>query len=208
MSPSAPGHIFGPTTSLTSEQRPPGDHWMDATEHDSRELEVRLGELHSASFAWACSCCGWNEADAEDVLQESYVKVISGRAVYSGRSTFRTWLFGIIRLTALEHARGRKSHDTRKERFAAEVAVDRPNVEADFGGIEADERSLRLRSALEELPARQKEVLHLVFYEDVTIREAADIMEVSIGSARVHYDRGKKRLRTLLETMETGGGAL
>jgi len=181
---------------------------MDATEHDSRELEVRLGELHSASFAWACSCCGWNEADAEDVLQESYVKVISGRAVYSGRSTFRTWLFGIIRLTALEHARGRKSHDTRKARFAAEVAVDRPQAEADFGGVEADERSVRLRSALEELPARQKEVLHLVFYEDVTIREAADIMEVSIGSARVHYDRGKKRLRTLLETMETGGGAL
>lgn len=180
---------------------------MDATEHDSRELELRLSELHPASFAWSCSCCGWNEADAEDVLQESYVKVISGRAVYSGRSQFRTWLFGIIRLTALEHARGQKSQKERKERFAAETAVDRPETEADFAGLEASEETVRLRAALDELPARQKEVLYLVFYEDVTIREAAEIMKVSIGSARVHYARGKKRLRTLLETMETGGGA-
>lgn len=180
---------------------------MDATEHDSDELEARLGELHTASFGWACSCCGWNEADAEDVLQESYVKVISGRATYSGKSTFRTWLFGIIRLTALEHARGRRSHRERKERFAAEVAIETPVVDTDFAGLETNERASGLRAALEELPRRQKEVLHLVFYEDLTIREAAEIMEVSIGSARVHYDRGKKRLRTLLEATEMGGGA-
>jgi RNA polymerase sigma-70 factor (ECF subfamily) len=42
-------------------------------------------------------------------------------------------------------------------------------------------------------------VLHLVFYQDLTIQEAAQIMGVGIGSARQHYERGKARLRSLLQ---------
>jgi RNA polymerase sigma-70 factor (ECF subfamily) len=41
-------------------------------------------------------------------------------------------------------------------------------------------------------------VLHLVFYQDLSISEAAVIMGVSLGSARTHYERGKARLRELL----------
>ena len=62
-----------------------------------------------------------------------------------------------------------------------------------------DERTAELRRCLQQLPARQAEVLHLVFYQDLTINEAAQIMGVGIGSARQHYERGKARLRTLLQ---------
>ena len=64
--------------------------------------------------------------------------------------------------------------------------------------IERDEQAAQLRAALEKLPARQAETLHLVFYQDLSISEAAVIMGVSLGSARTHYERGKTRLRELL----------
>jgi len=178
---------------------------MDASEPTPVELEAQLARLHEASFGWALSCCDWNDADAEDVLQTTYLKVVSGRARFGGRSAFRTWLFGVIRQTAREHRRRDRSHRQRAERLGREPtlgAVPRPDELT-----ERAERAQILREALTKLPERQREVLHLVFYEDLTIREAADVLEVSLGTARVHYERGKKKLRTLLEEEESRGGA-
>lgn len=171
------------------------------------ELEELLARLHEDSFGWALSCCGWSDADAEDVLQTTYVKVISGRARFGGSSTFRTWLFGVIRHTAREHGRRARSHVERAERLAREPVAAGPVVPRPDEAYARSERSERLLAALDQLPARQREVLHLVFYQDLTIREAAEVMEVSLGSARVHYERGKKRLRSVLSPEDMGGGA-
>jgi RNA polymerase sigma-70 factor (ECF subfamily) len=59
--------------------------------------------------------------------------------------------------------------------------------------------SARLLGVLATLPERQQQVLHLVFYQDLSLREAAEVLGVRVGTARVHYERGKKRLRALLE---------
>ncbi len=177
---------------------------MDAPELTRDEMEALLERLHEASFGWALSCSGWNHADAEDVLQTTYMKVVSGRARFGGRSAFRTWLFGVIRQTAREHERRARSHWQRAELLAREVPT---ATEESTDAAERAERSRLLLEALAELPDRQREVLHLVFYQDLTIREAAEVMDVSLGSARVHYERGKKRLRSLLSESDVGGGA-
>jgi len=171
-------------------------------------LETQLDRLHEDSFGWALSCCAWDEVDAEDVLQTTYLKVVSGRARFGGRSAFRTWLFGVIRQTAREHHRRARSHQERAERLTREVSADGGGSADPAEDLERLEARRILLGALAELPPRQREVLHLVFYQDMTVREAAGVMEVSLGSARVHYDRGKKRLKALLLEREAGGGSL
>jgi RNA polymerase sigma factor (sigma-70 family) len=163
------------------------------------ELEALLERHHAASFGWAMSCVGWNDADAEDVLQTTYMKVISGRARFGGRSAFRTWLFGVIRQTAREHTRRDRSHAKRAELLALEVAASgHASGDDSQASVDRADRGRGLLEALAQLPDRQREVLHLVFYQDLTIREAAEVMAVSLGTARVHYERGKARLRSIL----------
>jgi len=141
------------------------------------------------------ACCGFDQSEAGDVLQDTYLKVLDGRAVFRGESAFRTWLFGVVRRTAGEHRRNvfrRLTAMWRVDRHDVAMAAD-PDAAID-GRAAAD----RLRTALRILPARQRQVLHLVFHEDLTVEAAAGVMSVSVGSARTHYARGKARLRELL----------
>ncbi|HEV8658878.1 MAG TPA: RNA polymerase sigma factor [Thermoanaerobaculia bacterium] len=152
------------------------------------ELERELEQLHPASFAWALGCCRRDRDDAEEVLQNVYVTVLDGRATFDGRSTLKTWLFAVIRRKATAYYR------IRAVRYALLLR---------FGGGQASSPVQRsqtdLIGALAQLPRRQREVVELVFYHDMTVDDAAAIMGVSAGSARVHYDRAKKKLRVLLE---------
>ena len=69
------------------------------------EIEGELERLHTAGFAWAMACCGRRKEEAEDVLQTSYLKILDGHARFAGRSSFQTFLFGVIRRTAAEERR-------------------------------------------------------------------------------------------------------
>jgi len=163
-----------------------------------RENEIRteLEQHHGDAFGWALSCCGWDRPLAEDVLQSTYLKVLDGRAVFAGRSSFKTWLYAVIRRTAGEQRRRLAF----KRLVPLEALTDRrdQNAADPFERLERSERSAQLVEALKTLPRRQREVLQLVFYHDLTIREAAEVSGVSIGTARTHYERGKERLRNLL----------
>ena len=161
------------------------------------DLRAALERHHAESLGWAMACCAFDRAEAGDVLQDAYLKVLDGRAVFRGESSFRTWLFGVVRRTAGEHRRNVF------RRLAAIWRVEPRDIVADSTDPDAaiDGKALadRLRAALGRLPARQREILHLVFREDMTVEGAAGVMGVSVGSARTHYARGKGRLRALLQ---------
>jgi RNA polymerase sigma-70 factor (ECF subfamily) len=161
------------------------------------DLRAALERHHAECVGWAMACCGFDRAEANDVLQDSYLKVLDGRAVFRGEATFRTWLFGVIRRTASEQRR------RVLRRIASFWRANGPDVaaeEPDVGDtIDSRMAADRVREALRRLPTRQREVLHLVFHEDLTVDAAAGVMGVSLGSARTHYARGKARLRGLLQ---------
>jgi RNA polymerase sigma-70 factor (ECF subfamily) len=177
---------------------------------ESSELYAELEALHPQSYGWALVCCAREAECAQNALQAVYLKILNGKAVFEGKSSFKTWLFAVIRRTSAEQRRRRvirrlrfvafdelnehrgsgktsaQSTDSTASGAAPDVRMYKTEIQRMFGG------------ELAALPKRQREVLHLVFYQDLTLAEAAQVMGVSVGSARTHYERGKKRLRTRL----------
>ncbi|HEX6732998.1 MAG TPA: RNA polymerase sigma factor [Pyrinomonadaceae bacterium] len=177
-----------------------------ATNHgmEISELKAELEKLHPASFGWALSCCRHDHADAEEVLQTVYLKILQGKARYRGEAKLKTWLFAVIRKTAITERR-RKLVRTMASFGGSKISHDA------FGShpgndLERSELQRRFQQAIWCLPARQRETLHLVFYQDLSLREAAEVMNISIGSARKHYERGKDRLRQALDRKESDYG--
>ena len=159
---------------------------------DQGELE----RLHEQCFSWALTCAGGRRAEAEDVLQMTYLAIVEGDAKFAGRSSLRTWLFAVIRNTAGSRwRRARRSLET-----LARIAAFAPHAET-FVEPQMPAENARVLEALRALPKRQHEVLDLVFYRDLSIAEAAEVLGISLGTARMHYERGKAALRERLADM-------
>lgn len=164
-----------------------------------KSVEDDLQRLHPASFGWALACCSRNHDEAQEVLQTVYLKVLDGRARFDGQSSVKTWLFATIRRTAAERRRSRLLRGLALSRFWAKQPEPAPAASPE-SALERIETSRGLLRALRSLSSRQRDVLHLVFYQDLTVEEAAEVIGISVGSARTHYQRGKDRLRALLAT--------
>ena len=160
-------------------------------------LEHELESFHASSFGWALVCCGWNREDAEEALQASYLKAIDGRARFNGHSSTRTWFFGVVKHTAAEKRRYRAVRGLALRRWFHDRPVTSPVPTPETLTSDAEaQRCLRRLLAL--LSRRQRELLHLVFYQELTVEEAGSVLHISVGTARTHYERGKARLRELL----------
>ena len=165
------------------------------------EWERELERLHPASFRWALACCSGDREEAREVLQTVYMKVLDGRARFDGEASPRTWLFSVIRRTAAGRRRTGLVRRVLLGRWARRRS-DPPAVPDAHAGREAAERRAQLRRALASISERQRQVLELVFYHDLTIERAAGVLGIGLGSARTHYERGK---RSLLERLTEEG---
>jgi RNA polymerase sigma-70 factor (ECF subfamily) len=161
------------------------------------ELETELEQLHPASFAWALACCRWDRSDAEDVWQSACLRAFDGSARFNGDASVRTWFFGVVRNTASERRRTRLIRGDAWLRFLRREpeAEPEPTPERISNRTEICDR---VRRVLSRLSPRQRETLHLVFYHELTVEQAAEVLRIPVGTARTHYKRGKTRMRRML----------
>ena len=163
--------------------------------HPTNSIKHQLEKYHAESFGWAMCCCQRNEAEAEEILQATYLKILEGKARYNNRSAFKTWLFSVIRNTAIDWHR-------KKQRRLKWLNGQRQEQEAFYPPTQEvlmqKELAEIVKEALSRLSGRQSELLQLVFYHDLSIEEAAEIIGISVGAARTHYHRGKQKLKCWL----------
>jgi RNA polymerase sigma factor (sigma-70 family) len=181
-----------------------------AIPHDLNHDEIvqKLQELHERSWKWCLFCCDGIVDEAEDLLQEAYVYVLGRQADYQGKSNVKTWFFGVIRFLSYNYTRKKRS---RLQRLKLAVnswsvlghwSLGTHNSDMHTAELEIDDYKLRIQQAITQLSVAQRHVVELVFYQDLTLHECADVMNISIGSVRTHYARAKKKLVHLLQNNE------
>jgi RNA polymerase sigma-70 factor (ECF subfamily) len=159
---------------------------LDNNPHVSRSA---LEAIHGQVFGWALSRCNYEQAVAEDLVQQAYVELLTGRARFDGASSLKTFVFSVVH----NLARSRYRRLARHVRLVGKSAPEMDFVEP----VEPQEHG-RVWAVVQELPPRQRDIVELVFCRDLTIAEASKVMGVSVGTGRVHYDRAKKALREKL----------
>ncbi|HEX4591621.1 MAG TPA: RNA polymerase sigma factor [Gemmataceae bacterium] len=139
-----------------------------------------------------------NEADALDAVQDGFVKVLTHLPAFEGRSAFKTWLLRVVSNAALDlgRQRGRRSAaepasgENRSETADGPLVWDDPTL-----GLERADLRRRLDAALARLPEPQRQTFVLHVEADLSYREIAEALGISIGTvmSRLYYARQKLR---------------
>jgi RNA polymerase sigma-70 factor, ECF subfamily len=135
-----------------------------------------------------------NREEAEDLVQETYVKALKGFGSFQLGTNFRAWMYRILRNTFLTSRTGLKVTMTvpvDPEEGGADLAVDRDTPETYL--FEQLNREL-LQSAMDELPLHFREILLLCEVEEMSYQEIAETLSVPIGTVMSRLSRARKTL--------------
>jgi RNA polymerase sigma-70 factor (ECF subfamily) len=137
-----------------------------------------------------------NDADAAEITNETMMEVWRAAARFAGESRVRTWLFGIVNHRAIDLLRRRRRRHEHADELT-DVADDAPacNLGDVIGGAQ-DAR--HVRSCVQQLPERQKAVVHLAFFEELSYPEVAQVLDVPIGTIKTRVMHAKQRLQHCL----------
>ncbi len=147
---------------------------------------------------------------AEEVVQDTWVGVLRGLDGFAGRSSFQTWLLRILvnraRSTGVREHRSVAIGDAGpvidRSRFDASGAWMSPPqhwIEDSDDRLVAEALAQRLQTGLDELPARQREVVMLRDIDGLSGREVCEVLDISDANQRVLLHRGRSHLRQALE---------
>jgi RNA polymerase sigma-70 factor, ECF subfamily len=158
-----------------------------------------------------------SRAVAEEVVQDTWLAMLRGLGAFEGRSTLKTWLFSILvnraRTTGAREARSVPIADTGPvvdaSRFGPSGAWAEPPeqwIEEAESRVDAEKLRHLLRTAMDALPPRQREVVLLRDVEGLTSTEVCEVLSISEANQRVLLHRGRGKLRQVLES--TLGGSI
>ncbi len=152
-------------------------------------------------------CCGLlrDRALAEDVAQDSLLRVWKSLGSYDERASLSTWIYTVARNRCFTAIEQRRSAHTLQQAAANEVqetsVAGVAEAAAAEGACDADKPGL-LRQMVDELPERYRQTIVLFYYEERSLRETAEMLGVPEGTVKTHLHRGRVML---LDRMRQAG---
>ncbi len=176
----------------------PDHELMAATRVGDLDALGVLFHRHHARVHALCYRLTGDASLADDLVQESFLRVLKYRKGFGARAAFTTWLYRLVRNVCMDHLNAEAKRRARAELVALEQ---RQEQEPDELG-EPDPRLETLRTALYGLSPDKREVLVLSRYEGLSYAEIADVCETTVGAIKVRAHRAMRELRQKFEELE------
>jgi len=164
---------------------------------DSR-AQYELYEKYAKAMFNTCLRIVGQTDEAEDVLQETFVKAFNNLHTYNASATFGAWLKRIAVNTAINHVKRRKINflSIENQSISENEIEELPQNEA-----EIDFEIQRVKKAIKQLPDGFRAVFSLYLLEGYDHSEIAEILEISVSTSKSQYSRAKRKLVQILETI-------
>lgn len=161
---------------------------------DSRALEVIFDRHSGPAFSLAFRMCG-RQAMAEDIVQEAFLSLWRSGARYNPtRGSVRSWVLTAVRNRAIDAFR-RESVTASRDVADDEAAARLPALDRTDSEVERREDARRIRVALEELPAEQRQVIELAYFGGFTHTEIARMLDLPAGTVKGRMRLGLSKMR-------------
>ncbi|MBF0523223.1 MAG: sigma-70 family RNA polymerase sigma factor [Candidatus Omnitrophica bacterium] len=171
---------------------------------NAQALEELFGRYKKAIFNYALRLLG-DRADAEDIVAESFMILVTNKMAYQPQAKFSTWFYRVAHNMAISRIRRRKysvsmwfkknDGDDFEEWDVADTK-DLPQEE-----LIKKEKNLAVRKAIQKLPEDQKEALILREYQELSYHEISVILDCSLENVKILIFRAREALRTELASV-------
>jgi RNA polymerase sigma factor (sigma-70 family) len=177
----------------------PEDHYyIDAAINgDTRAFAALVDRYKHIVFTLAMKMLK-NTEEAEEVSQDVFMKAYHALQTFKGESKFSTWLYKIAYYQSLDYLKKQK-RNLNTSSIDSDTEYHLPNIENTLNGLEENERKLAIKSAIDKLPEDDAVVITLHYFEELSLKEIAEIMGIEANTVKVRLFRSRKRLAVVLK---------
>jgi RNA polymerase sigma factor (sigma-70 family) len=133
--------------------------------------------------------------DADDIVQEVFVKVWNNLDSFKGESNLFTWIYRIATNESLQFLRKKRNQSW----FRSDITEELENALVSEKHIDADEIQMKLQKAILQLPDKQRLVFNMKYFEELTYEEIAAITDSTVGSLKASFHHATKKIEEFLQ---------
>lgn len=153
-----------------------------------------LVELYQKKLYWQIRRMVLDHEDANDVLQNVFIKVYRNISSFQERSGLSTWLYRIALNETLTYLKSKKRKTT--------ITFDTTDIAAQLHAdpyFDGDEAQIRLQEAIAELPEKQRAVFNLRYFDEMPYEEMSKVMGTSVGALKASYHHAVKKIESFIK---------
>lgn len=139
-----------------------------------------------------------NREEAEEVAQDTFIKIYSSLSKFKGDSKFSTWIYKIAYNTCLDRLKKNKKEDLNIsiDEFSAHLIKTMDNA---LSALEDKERKQTIQNCLNLLPSEENFLLTLFYFEDQSLEEIGKVMNINANNVKVKLFRSRQKLAVILK---------